>query len=814
MALIEDLVNRIDDIELRQRIKTEVDKLSKRKKFGLVFEEHLPEFTSLYDVDIKVGNTVALKDSKATETYTVQSIENHVVTVINRVTKEASSYPIEQLVVVAEFGEPVYPYLEKLDSIENAPGDGLWHILIESDNYHALQLLNYLYAGKLDCIYIDPPYNNRSKEWKYNNDYVDVTNSFKHSKWLSMMEKRLKLAKKLLNPSTGVMIVTIDENEVHHLGMLLEEILPEAYIQMVTIVINPKGSTRHRFSRVEEYAFFCFMPNATVSSGNDPMLGEISKSSGNKPRWKGLLRSGADAQREDSPNLFYPILIDKETNTIVRAEAAVPLGVEVDYDQTIDGYDVAYPIRSDMSEGRWMLATDTFNSMLEKGYISLGRYDKVRNTWGMSYLSKKFQTMIDTGDITIIGKSPNGQSVDVEFVDQQAKQVKTVWHRTKHDAGAYGSDMLSSIFKRTRKFDFPKSLYSVTDAIQMVVRNNKNAIVLDFFAGSGTTGHAVKLLNSLDGGNRQSILVTNNEVSNVEANELMTNGYHPGDKEWDSLGIARHITWPRLTSAITGNDVEGNTIGDTYIVDSDKTKLVPRYFKKIDFTNSSELNTASKKKGLLSLIDSNKNDLTQSMIKGDTEYIVSDNHNTSILFNLDYKDEWLDSLEDMNHIFNFYIVADTPNFNTIQKEVKELLGSYEEFGEVRIPMSEGLKANAVFFKLGFLNKDSVALGRQFKELLSVLWMKAGAIGECPGLDDSELPEYLFFPDNNFAVLLNETHYASFKDELDSDSEFKTVFIVTNSEKGFTEMSSGLGVAKTYQLYRDYLDNFRINVRRT
>src|SRR5690625_2577799 len=171
MALIDDLVNRIDDQELRQRIKTEVDKLSKQKKFGLVFEDHLPEFTPLYDLDIKVGNTVAQKDSKATVTYTVQSIENDVVTMIDKVTKEASTHPIEQLVVVAEFGEPIYPYLEKLDSIENAPGDDLWNILIESDNYHALQLLKYLYASKVDCIYIDPPYNNRSKEWKYNNDY-------------------------------------------------------------------------------------------------------------------------------------------------------------------------------------------------------------------------------------------------------------------------------------------------------------------------------------------------------------------------------------------------------------------------------------------------------------------------------------------------------------------------------------------------------------------------------------------------------------------------------------------------------------------
>lgn len=129
-------------------------------------------------------------------------------------------------------------------------------------------------------------------------------------------------------------------------------------------------------------------------------------------------------------------------------------------------------------------------------------------------------------------------------------------------------------------------------------------------------------------------------------------------------------------------------------------------------------------------------------------------------------------------------------------------------------MSNGFPTNAIFFKLGFLNKDSVALGRQFKKLLSVLWMKAGAIGECPDLDDSEHIGYLFFPGNKFAVLLNETHYASFKDKLDSHSKIETVFIVTNSEKGFTEMSSGLGIVQTYQLYRDYLDNFRINVGRS
>ena len=138
------------------------------------------------------------------------------------------------------------------------PDSDLWHTLIEADNYHALQLLEYLYAGKVDCIYIDPPYNTGAKDWKYNNDYVDGNDAYRHSKWLSFMQRRLQLAKKLLNPADSVLIVTIDEKEYLHLGCLLEELFPSAQIQMVTDVINPGGTNReNEFSRVEEYIFIC-----------------------------------------------------------------------------------------------------------------------------------------------------------------------------------------------------------------------------------------------------------------------------------------------------------------------------------------------------------------------------------------------------------------------------------------------------------------------------------------------------------------------------------------------------------------------------
>ena len=167
---------------------------------------------------------------------------------------EITEFMIDELVSVAKFGDPIYPCLKSIDSICNAPDSDLWHTLIEADNYHALQLLEYLYAGKVDCIYIDPPYNSGAKDWKYNNNYVDDSDTYRHSKWLSMMQKRLRIAKKLLNPQNSVLIVTIDEKEYLHLGCLLEEMFPDAKIQMVSTMINAKGVARdNEFFRVNEY---------------------------------------------------------------------------------------------------------------------------------------------------------------------------------------------------------------------------------------------------------------------------------------------------------------------------------------------------------------------------------------------------------------------------------------------------------------------------------------------------------------------------------------------------------------------------------
>lgn len=730
MSAINDLVKQISNPELRSKIEDELNKLVKQKKFGLVFEEHLPETTVLYDIPVKKGATVSIKTRSSNELYRVAKIEGDKAVCVDNNGK-INEFAVDELVTTAKLGEPIYPYLKKIDECCNAPDSPLWHILIEAENYHALQLLVYLYGGKVDCIYIDPPYNTGAKDWKYNNDYVDSNDAYRHSKWLSMIRRRLELARKLLNPNDSVLIVTIDEKEYLHLGCLLEDLFPQAYIQMITIVNNPKGSTRDHFSRVEEYAFYVFLSNANVCNYTDPMIGDIESSHVERPRWKGLLRSGKDASRADTPALFYPILINDEKGVIVRAEKSLPLEEIPNIEDKIDGYSVAWPIRDDGSFGRWMLSYLKFNEMLQQGYISLGKFDPKRKTYALSYLTKQHLTEIQKGILKIVGYTSNNQTVIVEYPGIREKQAKTVWCRTRHDAGAYGTDLIKKIIGQNN-FTFPKSLYSVLDSLRFVVANKKNAIILDFFAGSGTTQHAVELLNLEDGGNRKCISVTNNEVSADEQKEFIKMGLTYSDELWEQNGIARSITWPRIKNSIMGKDEKGIELKGNYGCDID-------VYEEYD--------------GIVLSKDTEKKERKKLFYKTKRPAY--------------------------------------PNLN-----------SYK--------LSDGFKTNAIFFKLGFLDRNQVSLGSQFKELISLLWMKAGSIGPCPTIIDSNI-DYKIFSNNQFAVLLNENKFAQFLSELNKDINIFTVYLVTDSESGYREMISHLplSVKNTYQLYSDYLDNFRI-----
>lgn len=698
MAAINDLIAQIEDIALRERIAKEVDRLSKQKKFGLVFEEHLPECTPLYDIPVKAGALVAKKAGEVNDVYKVLCIEDNTAQCLHRESKEVADIPLGDLVTVAEFGEPIYPYLKPIDTVCNAPDSDLWHTLIEADNYHALQLLEYLYAGKVDCIYIDPPYNTGAKDWKYNNDYVDGSDAYRHSKWLSFMQRRLKLAKKLLNPKDSVLIVTIDEKEYLHLGCLLEEMFSEGNMQMISSAINGKGVARNsEFARVNEYVYIVRFGECGVNPLPllDEWIGNVKTSTTKQVRWGSLMRSGSGALRSDSPGCFYPIFISKDKKHFCGAGEVVPAEVDRSTVEVPEGIIALFPIHDDGVEGRWQYSREKFLEIQRKGYVRISTQTANGKEATLRYISEGWQKKVESGQITVLGRAEDG-SVIIDDSDYEKEFIPgNQWWIPAHDATEFGSKLLTNFIGK--RFSFPKSLYAVHDVIRFFVTNNPNALIVDFFAGSGTTMHAVNLLNAEDGGHRRCIMVTNNEVSADEAKTLKDKGYQPGDAEWEKLGIAHYVTWPRTVCSIKGQDVNG------------------------------------------------------APLKGD------------------------------------YLGSEPP-----------------------MHMADGFKANAAFFKLSFLDSTAVSLGMRFSEMLPTLWLKAGAKGKCPELSSEQIPDMLILPENKFAVLINENAFASFVEKLAEHPEVQTVFLATDYEVNYQSMVKNLNVTEAYQLYRDYLDHFRLN----
>ena len=224
MAHLDDLISQVKDDRLRRDMEQALATLKRKQKFGLVYEEHLPEHTALFGLPIRTGDLVQRRDDPKGKTrYTVLGVNGDTVTAEPEDGGEPISVDAGDLLTLKRFGEPIYPALTPLGHLDNGPADKPHHAVINAENYHALQALLYVYEGQVDCIYIDPPYNTGARDWKYNNDYVDGSDAWRHSKWLSMMERRLRLAKRLLKRD-GVLIVTIDEHEVHHLGVLLADL--------------------------------------------------------------------------------------------------------------------------------------------------------------------------------------------------------------------------------------------------------------------------------------------------------------------------------------------------------------------------------------------------------------------------------------------------------------------------------------------------------------------------------------------------------------------------------------------------------------
>ncbi|GAA3045002.1 hypothetical protein GCM10010528_25350 [Gordonia defluvii] len=531
--VLDQLISRVDDDVLRSRLAHEVDLLRGSRRFGLVFDRHLPESVRLPDHPIRKGIRVALRDESSAETWVVDRFTDRTrdVAVLSG---DGGNRHVSELVAVREFGEPIYPGLRSVERIENGPADAPWHVVINGENFHALQALRSTHRGKVDLIYIDPPYNTGNDGWIYNDRYVDQNDRAKSSKWLSFMERRLLIAQELLKP-TGVIIVAIGDDEHHRLRMLLDQVFGSENF-LVNAIWQGGGSSLSRFH----------------AGGVDYMLGyarDISALTADGVQWRvekdGLQdvldaaavawnESGQDAEDASrrlskwwnrNKSKYDPGLGD---NVKVDVDGtAIKVG---DLGNSLYRPNLRYPI-SDPTTGI--------------------TYEPPANGW--RFKREVMDEMIDR-DRVLFGSRPR---LKTPLAEMSMRSVVPSFYRDRRGASQHVAKVLGR-----KDFPYPKDVEVLTRWISIATVYRPDAIVLDFFGGSGSTAEAVMVLNQRDSGSRQSILVTNNEIGASEAKKLRKADLHPGDPEWEARGVFEYVCRPRISTVVTGERPDGSTYSE------------------------------------------------------------------------------------------------------------------------------------------------------------------------------------------------------------------------------------------------------------
>jgi adenine-specific DNA-methyltransferase len=441
----------------------------------------------------------------------------------------------EDIVEKCKSSLPILKNLQTKTILTNK--DAINHVFIEGDNYHALSVLNYTHRKKIDVIYIDPPYNTGSKSWKYNNRYVEKEDRYRHSKWLSFMAKRLRLAKYLLT-ERGVIIVAIDDYEHHTLRALMDELFGEQNrLGTIVVVHNPGGrqddkffATAHEYMLV--YAKIKDLANIGRLEISDKKLGEYKfKDKFGRYKLRDYRRGGANSRPQDRPNLWYPIYINPTTLDIRVSKKT--------------GYKEILPIDPKGIKRVWRWNTKTLMEKKEK-YIEVKRDGKAF----VLYVKERLD-------------------------DNEGQKPKTFWNESYYSSAvgtAELNNVLGNDFKGEKIFDFPKSKFLVRDIIEII--STANSTILDFFAGSGTTGQAVLELNKKDDGHRQFILCTDNQ-----------------DNNGTGTLIASDICYPRIKKVIVGYSANKKNIeglgGNLRYYSTDLVDIVKTDSDKRSFTQKS-----------------------------------------------------------------------------------------------------------------------------------------------------------------------------------------------------------------------------------
>jgi adenine-specific DNA-methyltransferase len=557
----QELLKKIEELE------NQLKKIKKQKKYGLVWENKPEEFEE------KAKNSLPILEAKESGKWDIQQDKNLV-----------------------------------------------QNILIEGDNYHSLSVLSYTHRGKIDVIYIDPPYNTGSTDWKYNNNYVDKDDFWRHSKWLSFIEKRLRIAKELLK-TDGIICITIDDYELPRLWILMEEIFGNKnHLGTISIRNNPKGrKTTRKVSLTHEYAIL-FGKSDSSKVKKLPVKVEEKTHNYKKDEngeWYlpvNMRKQGVDSEAVKTngkvSDRFYPIYFDPNTGEISTKKK---LQIEI------------LPIDSNNYKRIWRRGKEAIDAMYKNGDL-----------W--------------------CNKTKNGLQVYFKFrggLDGEPPQ--SIWVDSKFSASEHGTKTLDSIMGQREVFSYPKSPHAVKECI-LISSNKESAVILDFFAGSGTTGHAVLELNKEDGGNRQFIVCTNNESK-----------------------ICEEVTYERLKRVMTGYknpkgaEVEGLGGNLKYL----KTEFLPRQ-NAVQYTDEDKLELTQKVGCMLAL---KENTFEETMKSGFYQTFEGEKQVTGIYFREDKGElsEYIEQITQTEKQVKIYI------FSWMKGEYKNSFSEYKNLTCEDIP---------------------------------------------------------------------------------------------------------------------------------
>ena len=536
-----------------KELRRHIDVLQSRRQFGLNFERHIPESVDLVGRSISVGDKVRFLPPRgeaevgSTGSWIVTAVtgpkSRRVANLVDLKTTEETSRALQDLGYVADFRDPIYPGLKRSGEPVLRGSDKPFHTVINAENYHALEALLFTYQGKVDCIYIDPPYNTGGKgSWLYSDNYVDTDDQYKHSKWLAFMERRLKLAKKLLKLS-GAIMVSIGDDEQHRLRMLMDQVfgvdnqVAQLAVEMST-TSGPKTTNAQQGTIVKNVEYVLIYRRSAAFDTevrHTPLYDSVKGWDKDYSLWlndDGTITSFYEALAADDA-VQADIVAAKLVNENGRFIGASAMD-------------------------RLLAFSDVANTFIENNLDRIARRDTppvsvkdvdapVRGWIEVEADHRTYYvTRLRSGTINQVYTLRRNYRVPDENSSRLGRTVirGDLWRGFHQDMGTVS---------REGGVGFANGKKPVRLIRQLIkwANNSPDALILDFFAGSGTTAHAVMSMNAEDGGHRCSVLVTNNEVNKETATQLRKAGHRPGDEDWEAVGVYKSVTIPRLTNATT-----------------------------------------------------------------------------------------------------------------------------------------------------------------------------------------------------------------------------------------------------------------------